>query len=287
MMKHLSLMAGAALCALSLASSPANALGVKVGVLTCHVDSGWGYVLGSSKDVSCAYHPNHGMDDYYRGSISKFGVDIGYTRSATIVWDVVAPASRPNQPGALAGDYAGATASASVIVGAGAHVLLGGFDRSFALQPVSVEGNSGFDVAAGIGALTLRPAHPPAPPRVAWNPDRDFVAYFNFNSARLTPEAREVVAHAARRADRMEAQRIFIDGHTDTVGSESYNKELSLARAQSVRDEMVRDGVPPDVILVAGRSFNDPAVPTPPDVREGKNRRAVIDITEPGRQAER
>ncbi|MGN6515875.1 MAG: DUF992 domain-containing protein, partial [Rhizomicrobium sp.] len=184
MKNRASLMTAAALCALCL-SAPADALGVKVGVLTCHVDGGWGYVLGSSKDVNCNYHPNHGMEDYYSGSISKFGVDIGYTRSATIIWDVIAPASRPNRPGALAGDYAGATASASVVVGAGAHVLLGGFDRSFALQPVSVEGNSGLDIAAGIGALTLRPAGPPAPPRVAWNPDHDFVAYFDFNSANL------------------------------------------------------------------------------------------------------
>lgn len=129
--------------------------GVKVGILTCHVHSGWGYIVGSSKGVDCAYHPNGRMEDHYSGSISKLGVDIGYTSGATIVWDVVAPSSDV-RPGALAGDYAGATASATVGVGVGAHVLVGGLDKSIALQPVSVEGNTGLDVAAGIGALTLR-----------------------------------------------------------------------------------------------------------------------------------
>ena len=65
---------GAMTCSAAALTSP---YGVKVGVLNCTVDSGWGYVLGPSKDVHCAYHPYHGADDYYVGSISKFGVDIG------------------------------------------------------------------------------------------------------------------------------------------------------------------------------------------------------------------
>ncbi len=262
--------------------------GVKVGVLTCHVESGWGYVLGSSKDLHCAYHPDRGREDYYKGSISKFGIDIGYTRSATIVWDVVAPTS-DTRAGALEGDYAGATASATVAVGLGAHVLFGGFDKSIALQPISVEGNSGLDIAAGIGALTLRiDKDREQQPRVAWNADRDFVTYFDFNSARLTRDGRDVVARAARRAQRGDAHQIRITGHTDTVGSENYNDQLSVARAQSVKTEMVRDGVDENVIHVAGSGFDDPLVPTPPDTREGKNRRAVIDLTGgPEERAER
>jgi hypothetical protein len=73
------------------------------------------------------------------------------------VWDVIAPSS-DMRPGALAGGYGGVTASATVGVGVGAHVLIGGFDRSISLQPVSVEGNSGLDVAAGIGAMNLKHA---------------------------------------------------------------------------------------------------------------------------------
>jgi len=145
---------------LALASqAQAGPAGVKVGVLTCHVESGWGYVVGSSKDMHCNYRPNNGEVDRYVGSISKFGADIGYTNSAVIVWDVVAPSS-DIRPGALQGDYAGATASATIGGGIGAHVLLGGFDKSIALQPVSVEGNTGLDVAAGVGYMRLNRAEP-------------------------------------------------------------------------------------------------------------------------------
>ena len=286
MIHRMSLLAG--VCALAISSSAgASPAGVKVGVLTCHVESGWGYVLGSSKDLHCNYHPDHGVDDFYKGTISKFGIDIGYTRSATIIWDVIAPTS-DTRPGALEGDYAGATASATIAVGVGAHVLLGGFDKSIALQPVSVEGNSGLDIAAGVGAMTLRiDKERDQAPRVAWNPDRDFVTYFDFNSADLTPGGRRVVAHAAERAELIEARSIHVTGHTDTVGTEEYNDQLSVARAQSVKDELVHDGVPADVIHVAGSGFDDPLVPTPPGVREGKNRRVVIDLSLREEQAER
>jgi hypothetical protein len=152
--------AAASIGALALATqAQAGPAGVKVGLLTCHVESGWGYVVGSSKDMHCNYRPNNGEVDRYEGSISKFGVDIGYTDSAIIVWDVVAPSSDV-RPGALQGDYAGATASATIGGGIGAHVLLGGFDKSIALQPVSIEGNTGLDIAAGVGEMRLNKAEP-------------------------------------------------------------------------------------------------------------------------------
>ncbi len=135
--------------------APANAAGVKVGVLTCNVDSGWGYILGSSKDIRCNYVPNKGNGEHYRGSISKVGVDIGYTKGGVLIWDVVAPASSM-KPGALEGGYGGASASVTAGGGVGANVLLGGFDRSIALQPISIEGNTGLNIAAGIGALDLK-----------------------------------------------------------------------------------------------------------------------------------
>ena len=144
---------GVLACAGSASAAPE---GVKVGVLTCHVESGWGYIIGSSKDLHCEYRGAGGAVEHYVGDISKLGVDIGYTSSATIVWDVFAPVISVG-PGALKGGYAGATASATVVAGVGANVLLGGFERSIALQPVSVMGSTGFDVAAGIGAMRLRP----------------------------------------------------------------------------------------------------------------------------------
>ena len=149
----------AALAVAALAfGAPASAAGVKVGVLTCHESSGWGFIIGSSKDLRCNFSPSRGMYEHYVGTVTKFGVDIGYTRGGIIVWDVFAPNSGM-QRGALQGDYAGAQASAAVGVGAGANVLVGGMDRSIALQPVSVEGETGLNVAAGIGAIDLKYVH--------------------------------------------------------------------------------------------------------------------------------
>jgi hypothetical protein len=157
MSSKLRLAAGAATVALAALAfgGTANADGVKVGVLTCHVSSGWGFIIGSSKDLRCSYSPSAGMPEHYIGTVSKFGVDIGYTQGGVIVWNVVAPHSGMRH-GALQGGYAGATASATVGAGLGANVLVGGLDRSIALQPVSFEGNTGLNVAAGIGAIDLK-----------------------------------------------------------------------------------------------------------------------------------
>jgi hypothetical protein len=138
-------------------AGPAGAADIKVGVLNCDVSGGWGFVVGSSKELQCVYSPVHGEQERYVGNISKFGVDIGYTRGGVIVWEVVAPTLSP-AAGALQGGYAGATASASFGLGGGVHVLVGGLDRSIALQPISFVGERGLNVAAGIGAMNLRRA---------------------------------------------------------------------------------------------------------------------------------
>jgi hypothetical protein len=155
MLKKLSIAAGAAALAALAFAAPASADGVKIGTLTCHVASGWGFVFGSSKDMRCNFSPSAGMSEHYIGSISKFGVDIGYTSSSVIIWEVFAPHSGLKR-GALTGGYGGATASATVGVGAGANVLIGGFDRSVTLQPLSISGSTGLNLAAGIGAMRLR-----------------------------------------------------------------------------------------------------------------------------------
>lgn len=157
-------LAASALVLGAFAAEPAMASpnGIKIGVLTCHVHSGWGYVLGSSKRMDCEYRPERGDDDRYVGRMSKFGIDVGYTSAATIIWNVIAPTSDV-RAGALEGSYAGATASATVGAGVGAHVLLGGFRDSIALQPVSFEGSTGLDVAAGVGAMSLDAVPPPEP----------------------------------------------------------------------------------------------------------------------------
>jgi hypothetical protein len=132
---------------------PAQAA-VKVGLLRCNVQSGWGYILGSSKAMQCDYVPNKGQSEHYTGTISKLGVDVGYTDRGVLIWDVIA-ASSDMEPGALEGGYGGVTLDATVVVGAGANALLGGFKHGITLQPISVEGNKGLDIAAGIGAMSL------------------------------------------------------------------------------------------------------------------------------------
>ncbi|MGH7030459.1 MAG: DUF992 domain-containing protein, partial [Stellaceae bacterium] len=138
---------------------PAHAAGVKVGVLTCNVSSGVGFIFGSSRSLSCTFAPASHRYEHYVGSINKFGVDIGYIHGGVLVWSVVAPTAVPT-PCALAGNYGGAAANATIGVGLGANVLVGGSGNSFAWQPVSIEGTTGLNGAAGIASMTLRCAPP-------------------------------------------------------------------------------------------------------------------------------
>jgi len=139
-------------------AAPASAQSaVKVGTLSCNVASGFGFIFGSSKAINCTYGGVGGQYEHYMGSITKFGADIGYTSGGVIVWTVVAPVAAM-RPGALAGNYGGVTASATFGVGIGANALIGGANNTIALQPLSIEGNTGLNVAAGIGGITLTPA---------------------------------------------------------------------------------------------------------------------------------
>src|ERR1035437_10063007 len=128
------------------AAAPASGGGaaVRSGYLTCHVASGWGWIFGSSRKLQCAYALQPGYTEYYTGSITKLGADIGYLPSGVILWAVFSPTTNLGQ-GALTGHYGGATASAAVGVGAGANVLIGGLNSSIALQPVSIEGQHGLN----------------------------------------------------------------------------------------------------------------------------------------------
>lgn len=150
------LAAAGVLLSASLSGAPdALAAGdVKLGLLTCNVGSGWGVVLGSSRTLDCSFTSVRGDRERYTGKITKIGVDIGYVSSGVIVWAVFAPAFTSAQ-GALHGSYAGATGGATVGLGGGAYVLVGGGNNSFTLQPVSIEGSEGIDVAGGIAAMNL------------------------------------------------------------------------------------------------------------------------------------
>jgi Protein of unknown function (DUF992) len=128
----------------------------KVGTLTCDISGGIGLIIASQKQVQCLFTPSEpGPREVYVGAIRKFGLDLGATAGGEMVWSVFAPTS--GRVAALAGTYAGATAEATVGAGIGANVLIGGSDRTIALQPVSVQGQTGLNVAAGVAELELRP----------------------------------------------------------------------------------------------------------------------------------
>jgi hypothetical protein len=146
----------AAPMAMAQTPAPASKSGVNVGSLTCRVSGGMGFIFGSSKDLDCLLARTDGVAEPYAGTINKYGIDIGFTKEAHIVWLVFAPGAIGK--GALAGDYGGATAGAAFGVGLGANVLVGGSNKQIALQPVSVEGSVGLNVAAGVASVTLRPA---------------------------------------------------------------------------------------------------------------------------------
>ena len=141
----------------ALAVTPAAAAedpGVKVGVLNCTVDGGSGFIFGSSKDLTCVFSPVSGPDEAYHGKITKYGIDVGETGVTKISWGVLAPAADV-EAGALEGDYVGVSAEATVGGGVGANALIGGLDKSIALNPVSVQVQNGLNVAAGIASLKL------------------------------------------------------------------------------------------------------------------------------------
>jgi hypothetical protein len=152
----------AILCAASLAVLTTSAQtavaqqGVKVGALRCEVSGGLGLIITSSKEMQCVFTSARGHREHYYGTIRKFGLDIGATDKGVLAWDVFAPSEGP-KPGALAGDYAGVGASATVGAGVGANALVGGSGRSFTLQPLSVQAQTGLALAAGVAELTLRP----------------------------------------------------------------------------------------------------------------------------------
>ncbi len=134
-------------------ATPATAGGVKIGVLSCDVEGGVGFIIGSSKDVECTFKGSRGVERY-SGSIGKLGIDIGITDQTRLVWAVFAPGR--TKKGALRGNYTGVSAEATVIVGLGANVLVGGFKDGINLQPISLQAQTGLNIAAGIASLSLR-----------------------------------------------------------------------------------------------------------------------------------
>src|SRR5690349_21343904 len=137
-------------------AAPAGAQSsLRVGILACDVSAGLGLFVVQKQTLRCTFRPDGGGAlDAYSGRIDEFGVALGDVASGHLVWGVVAPA--PGVPhGALAGTYAGIGAEATLGVGLGTNVLVGGTGRAFSLQPISVEGQTGLNIAGGVTTVTL------------------------------------------------------------------------------------------------------------------------------------
>lgn len=144
-------LAGVAALALTLPAAAQSR--VQVGQLACSLSSGVGMIVGSQRNVNCTFQPDNGPPEAYTGTMTKVGLDVGFTSGSAIIWTVFTGTNR--YVGMLSGTYTGAQAEATVGAGVGANALIGGSNRSVALQPLSVQGQTGLNVAAGIGSLEL------------------------------------------------------------------------------------------------------------------------------------
>ena len=130
---------------------------VRVGTLRCDVAGSTAFIFGSTRAIACDFVNVNGKRERYTGEISRYGVDLGFTQAAVMLWAVVAPTT-DLQPGVLAGTFVGASGAATVGIGAGVNVLVGGSNRSIELQPLSIEGNTGLNIALGVAELRLQAA---------------------------------------------------------------------------------------------------------------------------------
>ena len=156
---------GCAALTLALATVPAAAQQdgrTRVGTLTCAISPGVGMIVAGQRQLSCIFASVRGRArEAYEGTVSTLGLDIGATSGGQLTWAVVAPTTL--RRAALAGTYAGATAGGTVGAGGGVNVLVGGSDRTVALQPISVQAQTGMNIAAGVSTMELRLATAPAP----------------------------------------------------------------------------------------------------------------------------
>ena len=140
----------------SIAGAQAQQSRVQVGVLECRGGASIGFIVGSVTNLGCVLRATGQPDDFYVATIRKVGLDLGITQESALAWGVFAPVKQLG-PGDLSGNYAGAQGSATLGVGVGGNVLVGGSNNSIALQPLSVQGQVGVAIAAGLESLELRP----------------------------------------------------------------------------------------------------------------------------------
>ena len=149
----LSLAATALIASITLAHAQSR---TQVGVLECRGGPNVGMIVGSVSNLGCVFRSDGRPDDLYTARITKVGIDLGITTETALSWAVFAPTARLGM-GDLSGNYAGVDASAAVVVGLGGNAMIGGSANSFALQPLSVQGQTGLSVAGGVQSMELRP----------------------------------------------------------------------------------------------------------------------------------
>lgn len=145
-----------ALAVIVFSFTSARAAHFESGTLNCEVKAGVGFIIGSTKEASCIFYKNNGTTEAYHGDIKKFGVDLGFTTGGVMAWTVLA-STDDVAPGELKGSYVGVDADASLGLGAGAKILVGGSTNTISLQPLSLQGQAGVNVAIGLAELDLRP----------------------------------------------------------------------------------------------------------------------------------
>lgn len=141
--------------AVAVAPAAADDRRVQVGRLSCEVDSGIGYIIGSQKDMTCRFIRKGYKTETYHGTITKVGLDIGFTERTHIEWLVFSVKGHEVKRGSLKGTYVGASGEASLGVGVGANWLIGGSRRGFALQPWSIQASTGANLTWAFAGLRL------------------------------------------------------------------------------------------------------------------------------------
>jgi hypothetical protein len=150
--------ATAALAAMLAAPAAAQApqSWAQVGGLSCRVDPSIGFIIVGHQPMDCRFTPSdQSPPQFYDGAINTLGLDLGVSAGSVLGWAVFAPTVGVPQ-GALAGEYVGVTGDVGLGIGGGANVLLGGSARTFAFQPLSLQGSIAVDVVLGVSSLKLR-----------------------------------------------------------------------------------------------------------------------------------
>lgn len=149
-------LAAAAVMTGAIVSAGSASARVEAGMLTCEVEEGFALIISKPRDLHCVFHKSNGQSEAYKGKLREFGLDIGVSGRGVIAWAVLAQTTEL-PPGELAGSYGGLEAGAAAVVGGRGQVMVGGARRTISLQPLSVEGEIGVNIAVGITSMELHP----------------------------------------------------------------------------------------------------------------------------------